>query len=130
MRLAALATASLPLFLAACASTVVVSEPASAPGPELFGPVASLKIPPGHYPPPGMCRVWYPGRPPGRQPRAGSCASVARNVTPGAWVLHRPTSAEKVIEVTAYHEARPAVIAWVRYYDAKTGAFLWTGRTD
>lgn len=30
-------------------------------------------IPPGHYPPPGTCRVWFPDRPPGHQPRPGSC---------------------------------------------------------
>lgn len=38
-------------------------------------------IPPGHYPPPGMCRVWYPGRPPGQQPPVTNCAVV---VPPGA----------------------------------------------
>jgi hypothetical protein len=31
------------------------------------------KIPPGHMPPPGMCRVWYDGRPPGHQPAPVSC---------------------------------------------------------
>lgn len=31
------------------------------------------KIPPGHLPPPGLCRVWYDGVPPGHQPRATSC---------------------------------------------------------
>jgi hypothetical protein len=30
-------------------------------------------IPPGHVPPQGMCRVWYEGVPPGRQPRPTSC---------------------------------------------------------
>lgn len=30
-------------------------------------------IPPGHYPPPGECRVWFPDRPPGQQPPPGSC---------------------------------------------------------
>ncbi len=33
------------------------------------------KIPPGHYPPPGMCRVWYPRRPPGQQPPPVSCSA-------------------------------------------------------
>lgn len=33
----------------------------------------SVKIPPGHYPPPGSCRVWYPDRPPGHQPPPTSC---------------------------------------------------------
>ncbi|MEL6324967.1 MAG: hypothetical protein AAFQ84_12135 [Pseudomonadota bacterium] len=30
-------------------------------------------IPPGHYPPPGECRVWFPDRPAGQQPPPGSC---------------------------------------------------------
>ena len=35
-------------------------------------------IPPGHVPPPGQCRVWYDGQPPGRQPAATSCAAAQR----------------------------------------------------
>ena len=34
------------------------------------------KIPPGHMPPAGLCRVWYDGVPPGHQPRATSCADA------------------------------------------------------
>ena len=30
-------------------------------------------MPPGFLPPPGECRVWYDGRPPGHQARATSC---------------------------------------------------------
>jgi uncharacterized protein len=30
-------------------------------------------IPPGHYPPPGTCRVWHLDRPPGQQPPPTSC---------------------------------------------------------
>src|SRR5688500_14115893 len=36
----------------------------------------TLRIPPGHYPPRGACRVWYEGRPPGRQPRATRCENL------------------------------------------------------
>ena len=32
-----------------------------------------LSIPPGHMPPPGSCKVWYPGLPPGQQPPPGPC---------------------------------------------------------
>ena len=35
-------------------------------------------IPPGHLPPAGMCRVWYEGVPPGRQPRPTSCYEAER----------------------------------------------------
>jgi hypothetical protein len=34
------------------------------------------KIPPGHLPPPGLCRVWHDGVPPGHQPPATSCADA------------------------------------------------------
>lgn len=30
-------------------------------------------IPPGHLPPPGECRTWYPDRPAGQQPPPGKC---------------------------------------------------------
>lgn len=35
-------------------------------------------IPPGQMPPSGMCRVWYDGVPPGRQPRPTSCDQAER----------------------------------------------------
>ena len=35
-------------------------------------------IPPGHLPPEGMCRVWYDGVPPGRQPRPTGCYEAER----------------------------------------------------
>ena len=31
------------------------------------------RIPPGHLPPPGECRVWRPGIPPGHQPPPFRC---------------------------------------------------------
>jgi hypothetical protein len=42
-----------------------------------------LDIPPGHYPPLGECRIWFPDRPPGHQPPPGDCS----HVPPGAWVI-------------------------------------------
>lgn len=36
------------------------------------------QIPPGHRPPPGMCRIWLDGVPPGRQPKATDCATARR----------------------------------------------------
>lgn len=35
-------------------------------------------IPPGHLPPEGLCRVWYDGVPPGRQPRPTNCYQAER----------------------------------------------------
>lgn len=37
------------------------------------GKGAGLKVPKGHRPPPGSCRIWYPNRPPGHQPPPTSC---------------------------------------------------------
>lgn len=36
------------------------------------------KVPPGHLPPAGLCRVWYDGVPPGRQPAPTSCNEAER----------------------------------------------------
>lgn len=47
-------------------------------------PPASVHVPPGHMPPPGACRIWFPGRPPGHQPPPGNCARLQRQVPPGA----------------------------------------------
>lgn len=43
-----------------------------------------VHIPPGHLPPPGQCRIWYPDRPPGHQPPSGSCRKLRHQVPPGA----------------------------------------------
>jgi len=45
------------------------------------------KIPPGHMPPPGKCRIWYSGRPPGHQPPGRDCEVLKRHVPPGAWLI-------------------------------------------
>lgn len=37
------------------------------------------KVPKGHLPPRGMCRVWIDGVPPGRQPEVTTCAQAERD---------------------------------------------------
>jgi hypothetical protein len=39
---------------------------------------SSQGIPPGQLPPAGMCRVWYDGVAPGRQPRPTNCRAAER----------------------------------------------------
>lgn len=46
-----------------------------------------IKIPPGHMPPPGKCRVWYYDRPPGQQPPPVSCHSIRHRIPFGAVVV-------------------------------------------
>jgi hypothetical protein len=47
-------------------------------------------IPPGHLPPPGMCRVWIDGVPPGRQPAPTDCATARRRAPRYARVVYGP----------------------------------------
>lgn len=39
----------------------------------------STRVPPGHLPPRGMCRVWVDGVPPGQQPPVTSCAQAEQD---------------------------------------------------
>ena len=48
-----------------------------------------LHIPPGHLPPAGKCRIWYPGTPPGHQPPPGDCRVLSRQLPSGAYLVSR-----------------------------------------
>lgn len=131
VRSAAGLVAALGLLAGCAGSTRVVvagrSEPSPAPAPTspvAQGPVPALKIPPGHYPPPGECRIWMPGVPPGRQPAPSECMAVHGHVPLGAWVLYRPPTERKLVEVTAYDSSVPERVMWVRYYDSASGRFV------
>jgi hypothetical protein len=127
-----LACAAVILFAAACTvrRTVVVAGgieggrpvPASAAGP---GPAATLGIPPGHFPRPGECRIWYPGTPPGRQPRpkSRSCEGIAALAPAGSWILYRP-SGERLVHVRVVDERRAGVIVRIRIFEAESGRFV------
>ena len=45
-------------------------------GAQQLGP---SRVPDGHKPPPGMCRIWIDGVPPGRQAAPTDCATAVRN---------------------------------------------------
>ena len=49
----------------------------------------AFHVPPGHLPPPGMCRIWLPGTPPGHQPPPGDCEELEARVPPEAVLLRR-----------------------------------------
>jgi hypothetical protein len=86
---------------------------------------ARLGIPPGHLPPPGQCKVWMPGEPPGQQKKkysAGECSVVRGQVLPGGWLVYRPGEDKKEVIVSEYGSA--GVITWEAVYDVVTGALL------
>jgi hypothetical protein len=60
---------------------------------------STLNIPNGHLPPPGACRVWHPGKPPGQQPSPSSCSQALRDFKPGTWIIARKENDHKLLEV-------------------------------
>lgn len=132
-----LAVFTLVVAASACSSTQpdVNTDPAegailpsSAPdsGEGTRSTAATLGIPPGHLPPPGQCKVWIPGEPPGQQKKkykAGDCAYVEGQVPPGGWLVYRPTEDKKEVRVSVYGSQRPGVVS-IRFFDLATGALL------
>jgi hypothetical protein len=48
----------------------------------------SSKVPPGHLPPAGKCRVWIDGVPPGQQPPVTDCATAEASRTANSRVIY------------------------------------------
>ena len=85
---------------------------------------SQLKVPPGHLPRAGQCRVWFPGRPPGHQPSAGSCNGIERVAPAGSWILYRPAKDTRVVHARVIDPKRDGVVTIVRVYDVKRGTYL------
>ncbi len=85
---------------------------------------ASLKIPPGHLPPPGSCRIWFPETPPGRQPPPGNCTELSLDIPAGAWLLYRRADQPRYVDVSVYDDRRPGVVIEVRIFEVETGKFV------
>ncbi|UCG84858.1 MAG: hypothetical protein JSW71_12975 [Gemmatimonadota bacterium] len=122
-----MATAAL-IALAACGvqvSTTPEPEPAQnearAGGPST---AATLGIPPGHLPPPGKCKVWMPGSPPGHQADARDCHGIEADAPAGSWVLYRPSKDKKIVHVREMDSRRSGVVIHVRVYEASSGKYL------
>ena len=69
------------LLFAIAFAAAAVPSPAPAQGR------ADGRVPPGHRPPPGMCRVWIEGVPAGRQPAPTDCETAVRRRPPGSQVI-------------------------------------------
>jgi len=72
------------VLLALTAGCVVERPVVVDPGPP---EARHAKVPPGHMPPAGQCRIWYADRPPGQQPPPGDCRELGRRVPPGATLV-------------------------------------------
>lgn len=70
------------LTLVGCGGYAVVEEV------EYYTEPYRVQIPPGHLPPPGQCRIWFPDHPPGHQPPPGECYELQGRVPPGAVLIH------------------------------------------
>jgi hypothetical protein len=79
-------------------------------------PFSALNIPRGHLPPPGECKIWIPGRPPGQQGPPQSCLSALREAPLGSWVITHETNRFKV---NIFNKSRRNVIDEIRYYAEK-----------
>lgn len=93
--------------------------------PENASTAARFGIPPGHLPPPGQCRVWMPGEPPGKQKKknaSGDCSSLARQVPAGGWLVYRPSEDKKEVVVREYGPGDR--VTSIKVFDVVTGAFL------
>ncbi len=119
-------------LLLAGAGACSVSQPSveTKPAPQAKqrrSTAASLGVPPGHLPPPGQCRVWVPGKPPGHQAKARTCDGIERNAAAGSWILYRPGKDKKVVHVKEVDSRRSGVVVRLRIYDAQSGSFIREG---
>jgi len=91
---------------------------------ETVPPRTTLGIPPGHLPPPGDCRIWFPGQPPGQQPPPVHCGDAYAGVPPGAWLIERPRHDPENVYVNVYEHRRRSTRVEVHIYNADTGVYV------
>lgn len=94
-------------------------------GSEKTSTAARFAVPPGHLPPPGQCRVWMPGEPPGQQKKkypVGQCSVLSRSIPAGGWLIYRPTDGKREIRVWEYGSDFEVLAE--RVYDSVTGELL------
>jgi hypothetical protein len=129
MRSATVVSAAFAIFAAAACrpiSSVPPAQPEPAPR-RSPSTAATMDIPPGHLPSPGMCRVWVPGKPAGHQERARSCSNIERYAPAGSWIVERPGRDRKVVHVRVVDERRPGVVVRMRVYEIRDGKLVRQG---
>lgn len=109
----------IPYILIGCST---VYYPTGMPNPESKEPrheeivlydFAEMRIPKGHLPPPGECKVWFPERPAGQQPPPQSCSSAIMSKPPGAWIItHEPQR----FRVISFVRTERGVIEKTKYF--------------
>jgi hypothetical protein len=92
-------------------------EPPAQRAPKNESPASyrTLNIPPGHLPPAGKCKIWYPGKPPGHQGPPMSCDAALRQAPADAWVISRAQNDTRILEVRE-RKSGPRVEIIIRKY--------------
>ncbi len=130
MRITTMAAAVRAFLTAAACKPIPASEPSpehSATPRRRPSTAATLGIPPGHLPPPGMCRVWMPDQPPGHQRESRSCSNIERTAPAGSWIVERPGRDKKVVHVRVVDARRPGVVVPMRVYEIRGNKLVRQG---
>ena len=106
-------------FMAGSCAPVIVSRMPVPKKREEKGELSlyALDIPNGHMPPPGSCRIWYPGRPAGQQPPPFKCGVGRLRIPLGSFLVQRLDG--KMVQVDEYDQKRPDFVV-------RTGKFSLT----
>jgi hypothetical protein len=103
------------LLLGGCTRVVLVPEPS----PDVVvvsderrdqEVARALRVPRGHYPPPGECRLWYEGRPPGHQPPPARCERFIGRVPAGAFILYNDKAWDTRYDWTRHSRRNPGTV--------------------
>ncbi|QCK15240.1 hypothetical protein [Mangrovivirga cuniculi] len=68
---------------------------------------SSTGIEKGHLPPPGSCRIWYPGEPAGQQPPPVNCDEALATAPIGSWVVYKDHNDPKMVVIEEIVAIRP-----------------------
>lgn len=101
------------LLISSCTAIYTVGTPPGRGNNKVY-PYSQLKVPPGHLPAPGYCKIWVPGRPPGHQMKGSiPCGTALLDAPLGAWVITREPDRFRVSVVS---RSRRGVVDEIRFY--------------